>query len=160
MDTNIGLEASVRQQIAHNISLLLADTYVLYAKTQNFHWNVIDPRFYSLHIFLEKQYEELAEALDEIAERIRMLGEHAPGNLKQFIEMTNLKEASQEINGDKMIKQLLDDHEAICAFIRKGIELASSLGDEGTADLLIQRLRAHEKHAWMLRSHLSITKKN
>jgi starvation-inducible DNA-binding protein len=153
MESEMGLEVNIRQQLAHNLSLILADTYVLYTKTQNFHWNVIDPRFYSLHLLLEKQYEELAEAIDEIAERIRMLGEMAPGSLKQFIEMTSLKESDGDMDADEMLEQLINDHETLCRCIRERIELASKLGDEGTADLLIQRLRAHEKNAWMLRSH-------
>lgn len=155
MKTAIGLDESVRQQIAQHLSLLLADTYVLYTKTQNFHWNIIDPRFYSLHLFLEKQYEALAEEIDEIAERIRKLCMPAPGSLKQFLEMTSLKESNGDLSGDEMIQVLLDDHEAVCRFIRERISLVSKLGDEGTADLLIQHLRFHEKSAWMLRSQLT-----
>jgi starvation-inducible DNA-binding protein len=154
MEINIDLEDCVRQQIAQNLSLILADTYILYTKTQNFHWNVTDPRFYSLHLLLEKQYEELAQALDDIAERIRMLGERAPGSLKQFIDMSSLKESTADIGADEMLEILLNDHETLSRFIRERISLAGKLGDEGTADLLIQRLRAHEKSAWMLRSHL------
>jgi starvation-inducible DNA-binding protein len=155
METSIGLDESIRQQIAQHLSLLLADTYVLYTKTQNFHWNIIDPRFYSLHLFLEKQYEALAGEIDEIAERIRKLGMPAPASLKQFLEMTSLKESSADLSGDEMIQVLLDDHESICCFIRERIALTSKLGDEGTADLLIQQLRFHEKSAWMLRSQLT-----
>ncbi len=152
MNTRIGLEESVRKQIAHKLNLILADTYILYTKTQNFHWNIIDPRFYSLHLFFEKQYEELAEAIDEIAERIRMLGEQAPGSLKQFLEMTSIKESSALLHAPQMTKELLDGHESMIRYLREIIDLASKLGDEGTADLLIQRLRAHEKHVWMLSS--------
>jgi starvation-inducible DNA-binding protein len=154
MEVNIALAESVRQQLAQQLRLILADTYVLYTKTQNFHWNVTDPRFYSLHVFWKKQYEELAEAIDEIAERIRMLGERCPGSLKQFIDMSSLKESDGDISADEMLRELLEDHEALCRFIREPIEHASKLGDEGTTDLLIQRLRTHEKNAWMLRSHL------
>lgn len=154
MNIHIGLEKSVEQQVAHALGLLLADTYVLYTKTQNFHWNLIDPRFYSLHLFLEEQYKELAEANDEIAERIRMLGERSPGSLAQFLEMTNLSESDGHIGGNDMLQELLEDHEHLCSYIREQIELCSNLGDEGTADLLIKRIREHEKHAWMLRSHL------
>jgi starvation-inducible DNA-binding protein len=152
-DINIGLEQTVRQQISQRLGLILADTYVLYIKTQNFHWNIVDPRFYSLHQFLEKQYEELAEAVDELAERIRMLGEKSPATLKQFLEMTSLKESDSSLNSDQMLKQLLQDHETLIQHIRKQIADSSDLGDEGTADLLIQRLRFHEKTAWMLRAH-------
>lgn len=154
MEINIALQSSVRQQIAQNLSLILADTYVLYTKTQNFHWNIADRRFYSLHLLFEKQYEDLGNALDDIAERIRMLGERSPGSMRQFIEMSSLEESSGDIGGDEMIEILLNDHETLARFIRERINLASKLGDEGTADLLIQRLRDHEKFAWMLRSHL------
>ena len=152
----IGLSDSVRQQLAQNLSMLLADTYVLYVKTQNFHWNVIDPRFYSIHLFLEKEYEKLSEAIDEIAERIRQLGEPSPGSLKQFLGVTSLKESDGDLNADDMLMELLKDHDTICVFLRDRIALASKLGDEGTADLFIDRLRAHEKSAWMLRSHFSV----
>jgi starvation-inducible DNA-binding protein len=154
MEINIGLTDSIRQQIAQNLSMLLADTYVLYVKTQNFHWNVIDSRFYSLHLFLEKEYKKLEEAIDKIAEHIRKLGQVAPGSLKQFLDMTSLKESTGDLTGDEMLEELLKDHESLCHFLRERIILASKLGDEGTADLLIQLLRTHEKSAWMLRSHL------
>jgi len=154
MEIHIALNESVRQQLAQHLSLILADTYVLYAKTQNFHWNIQDHRFYSLHLLLEKQYEELSEAIDEIAERIRMLGERSPGSLQQFINKSSLKESEEDMGGDEMLQDLLNDHETLCRYIRERIALASKLGDEGTADLLIHRLRAHEKTAWMLRSHV------
>jgi starvation-inducible DNA-binding protein len=152
MRTNIGLDECVRLQLAQQLKLMLADTYVLYTKTQNFHWNVTNPRFYSLHFFLEKQNKKLADALDEIAERIRILGERCPATLRQFIEMTTLKESESEITADELVKELLDDHEKLCLYIRERIELASKLGDEVTAALLIQRLRDHEKCAWVLRN--------
>lgn len=154
MAIQIGLDENIRRQVSQNLGLILADTYVLYTKTQNFHWNVIDPRFHSLHVFWEKQYEELAEGIDEIAERIRILGERSPGSLKQFLDMTSLNESDGDLSGDEMLEVLLNDHETLCRFIRERIALAAKLGDEGTADLLIQRLRFHEKTAWMLRSHL------
>ncbi len=152
---NLNLEQSIRQQVAHFLSLILADTYVLYVKTQNFHWNIVDARFFALHKFFEEQNKELAKAIDEIAERIRILGQHAPGSLKQFLEMSSLKESDGDLSGDDMILHLLQDHEALCRHLRERIELSSSLGDAGTADLLIQRLRAHEKTAWLLRSHIN-----
>ncbi len=154
MEKKIGLEETVKQQMANHLSLILADTYVLYIKTQNFHWNVTDSRFYFLHLFFEKQYKELAEAIDELAERIRALGFRTPGGLKQFIEMSSLKDSEADLSADEMLQILLDDHQSLCCCIREHIELASKLRDEGTADLLIQRLRAHEKTAWMLTSHL------
>lgn len=153
-EINLDLDQSVRQQLAQQLSLILADTYVLYTKTQNFHWNVVDPRFSSLHKFFEEQYEALAEAVDEIAERVRMLGEKAPATLKQFLEMTSIQESREDLSGDEMITELLNDHEYLARQVRDRIKLASKLNDEGTADLLIDRLRFHEKTAWMLRSHL------
>jgi len=155
MNIDIGLEQNARKKIAHDLGIVLADTYVVYVKTQNFHWNVVDRRFYSLHLFFEKQYEELEESIDEVAERIRKLGERTPATLKQFLEMTTLKESKGDLSGDEMINQLLHDHESIIKSLRGYIEHASKLHDEGTADLLIQHLRFHEKTAWMLRSHLN-----
>lgn len=150
---HIGLSEGVRKQQAHALSLVLADTYVLYVKTQNFHWNLIDPRFASLHAFLQTQYEELAEAIDELAERIRMLGERSPGSLKKFLEITSIEEEANDFDGDKILKELLKNHEAIIQYLRGHIKTSNELGDDGTGDLLIQRLRSHEKTAWMLRSH-------
>jgi starvation-inducible DNA-binding protein len=158
MKINIGLEECVRMQLAQQLKLMLADTYMLYTKTRNFQWNVSDPRFYSLHLSLEKQNKELADALDEIAERIRILGERCPATLRQFIEMTTLREPESEISADELVKELLDDHEKLCVYIRERIELSFKLGDEGTAALLIQRLRDHEKSAWILRNHQNRSK--
>ncbi|CUI16347.1 putative DNA protection during starvation family protein [Candidatus Protochlamydia naegleriophila] len=153
MTTNFTLDRN--KQIAQFLNLILADTYILYVKTQNFHWNIVDPRFYALHQFLEKQYEELAEAIDELAERIRILGERAPGTLKQFLDMTSYKESNGDENSDDMLQQLFEDHEAMCRHLRERIERSNELGDHGTTDLLTKRLSVHEKSAWMLRSHLS-----
>jgi starvation-inducible DNA-binding protein len=154
MEANIGLSASIRQQIAQNLSLLLADTYVLYAKTQNFQWNIVDPRFYSIHLFLKQESDKLQKANEEIAERIHMLGERSPYNLKQFLDMTSLKESTHDLTAEEMLLDLIRDHEMICRFLRDRTVLASKLGDEGTAALFIRRLCAHEKSAWMLRSQL------
>lgn len=152
MDIKIGLDPIVRKQVAQHLGLLLADYYVLYTKTQNFHWNLVDPRFYSIHVFLQKQYEELAEGVDELAERIRMVGEIAPGSLRQFLEMTSLSESEGNLGGNAMLAELIKDHETIIRFLRERIPLISELADEGTADLLIKRIAFHEKSAWMLRS--------
>jgi len=154
MSINIGLDKTIRQQLSQQLNLLLADTYVLYTKTQNFHWNIVDPRFYFLHLFLEELYKELAEDIDELAERIRMLGGRSPGTLKQFLDMTSLKETVKELSGNEMLQKLLSDHESLCCLVREKIELTGQLDDEGTKDLLIKKLRFHEKSAWMLRSHL------
>lgn len=153
MSTTLILDQSTCQQISQGLAKILADTYVLYVKTQNFHWNVIDPRFHSLHEMLDEQYHELAEAIDELAERIRMLKMKSPGSMQQFLELTSLNEADGGMKADLMLQSLTNDHEAVANELRPKIQEASEAGDEGTADLLIQRLRAHEKAAWMLRSH-------
>lgn len=154
MTVNIGLSASTIKKISDTLRLVLADTYVLYVKTQNFHWNLIDPRFYPLHKMLEEQYEKLAEAVDQVAERIRALGAISPGSLKEFLNLTSLKESDGILSGDSMLKDLLKDHETVIKALRKGIHEANSLGDDGTGDLLIELIRDHEKTAWILRSHV------
>jgi starvation-inducible DNA-binding protein len=150
------LDQNICEDIAQTLAYILSDTYVLYTKTQNFHWNLIDPRFFSLHVLFEMQYQELAEALDDIAERIRMLGIKAPASMQEFLEMTSLRESNDDLTGDEMLEQLLQDHEDVANNIRPNITQIQKLGDEGTADLLIHRLRKHEKIAWILRSHLQI----
>ena len=155
MTSNAVLEKSSIRQIAQELATLQADTYLLYIKTQNFHWNVTDPRFASLHLFFEGQYGELAESVDVIAERIRALGEKALGSMQEFLEFTRLEESKSTLSADEMLKALLHDHESIIQWLRSSIEQVQKLGDEGTADLFINRLRAHEKMAWMIRSHLS-----
>lgn len=153
-EVDLALDRSVCQQVAQHLSLILSDTYLLYTKTQNFHWNMIDTRFYFLHKLLEEQYEELAKAIDELAERIRMLGEKSPGSMKQFLERTTLIESEGDLTADEMLANLMKDHEALCRYLRERISHCSKLGDEGTADLFIAQLRFHEKSAWILRSHL------
>lgn len=154
MSINIGLKQDVRRKIAKHLGLILSDLYILYVKTQNFHWNIVDPRFYSLHLFFEEHYKEMAETIDEIAERIRMLGERSPASLKEFLKLASLKESTESLTGDQMIQILLEDHESVIKNLRKEIQRSSESDDEGTADLLINCLRFHEKTAWMLRSHL------
>ena len=133
---------------------MLANTYILYIKTQNFHWNVVDPRFRSLHLLFESQYNDLAEALDDLAERIRMIGQRAPGSMREFLALTDLKEEYDELDGTEMLAALLNDHDKVIEGLRNAITISQNAHDEGSADLLINRLRAHEKIAWMLRSHL------
>ncbi len=152
--TTISLDQNASEQMAQGLSQILADTYVTYLKTQNFHWNVIDARFHSLHEMFEEQYEELAESVDEIAERIRMLKFKALGSMRQFLEIATIDEAEGELSGNDMIHELCHARETLIHHCRQKIEQASKIGDEGTADLLIQELRKHEKAAWMLRSHL------
>ncbi|MGK5593982.1 MAG: Dps family protein [Parachlamydiaceae bacterium] len=153
MSSSLFLEEEASKQIASQLAIFLSDTYLVYVKTQNFHWNVRDPRFFSLHEFFEEQYQSLASAIDEIAERIRMLDAKTPGSLNSFLELTRLDDAKDDLTADMMLKMLLQDHQSIIQWIRPEIEQTSKLGDQGTADLLVQRLRAHEKAAWMLKSH-------
>lgn len=153
MSSKTTLDNATRQQISHETAILLADTYILYVKSQNFHWNVVDVRFHSLHEFFEEQYKELAEAIDVIAERIRALGKPSPGQMQQFLELSRLEESPSHSVADEMLKTLLHDHESIIQWLRSAIELTTKMGDQGTADLYIDRLRAHEKTSWMIRSH-------
>lgn len=149
------IKQSALQQLIQGLSETLANTFTLNLLTKNFHWNVIDPRFIMLHKFFDEQYEELNEGVDAIAERIRMLKGRTPASMQEYLALTSIEENDSELTGDEMIRQLLRGHEKIIARLRVLIEEAQKLGDEGTADLYIQRLRAHENAAWMLRSHLT-----
>ena len=149
-----GFDRKKAKQVSEELSCLLADTYVLYLKTQNFHWNLVDPRFFSLHKMFEEQYEELAEAVDLLAERIRALKCHSPGSMKEFLALKNLHESQRTLSGDQMLFQLAKDHQALSDWIRPRVQQIVALGDEATGDIFIERLRVHDKTAWMLRSHL------
>ena len=151
---NIGIEEKDRKKIAEGLSHVLADTYTLYLKTHNFHWNVTGPMFNTLHLMFEGQYTELSTAVDMIAERIRSLGVYAPGSYADFAKLTSIKEAKGVPADKEMIAQLVDGHEAITRTARKVYPLAEKVADEATADLLTQRIQLHEKTAWMLRSML------
>jgi len=150
MDT--GLSEKDRKKIAEGLSRLLADTYTLYLKTHNFHWNVTGPMFNTLHLMFETQYNELALAVDEIAERIRALGVFAPGSYKQYANLTTISEETTVPSAEEMIAQLVKGQEAVVKTARSVFPLADKAGDEPTADLLTQRMQVHEKTAWMLRS--------
>lgn len=139
-------------QMTEGMAKLLADTYTLYLKTQNFHWNVTGPHFHSLHRMFEEEYIELAAAVDEIAERIRALGATTPGSFAEFLRLTSIKEESGTPSASEMVKKLLHDHETIIQHITSLMPVASELKDEGTLDLLINRTEVHQKTAWMLRS--------
>lgn len=154
MDINIGIDSKQRTQIADGLSRLLADSYTLYLKTHNFHWNVTGPMFNTLHLMFEDQYTELATAVDEIAERIRALGRPAPGTYKAFAELTSVKEADGVPDAKEMIRQLVEGQETVARTAREVFPIAEKAGDEPTADLLTQRMQVHEKTAWMLRSLL------
>ncbi|MBD3270146.1 DNA starvation/stationary phase protection protein [Candidatus Peregrinibacteria bacterium] len=151
---NIGLDNSVKEKVSDILKHILADTYVLYYKTQVSHWNIEDPRFHSLHEMFEEQYEQLQDATDEIAERMRTLGAKAPLGLQTLLEATKLKEYEKDLDANNMIKSLLEDHEHLIIELRQGIKTCADLGDDGNADFLTARLEEHEKTAWMLRSSL------
>jgi starvation-inducible DNA-binding protein len=151
---DIGINEPSRKQIAAALGRLLADTYVLYSKTHSFHWNVSGPSFPQLHELFGAQYNELWSSLDEIAERIRALGMLAPASGKAMAAAASIKEAEGAPPAQQMVKELLDGHEAAIKTARPIIELSQGGGDEGTADLVIGRIQAHEKAAWMLRATL------
>lgn len=152
---DIGIPEKKRLKIADGLSRLLADTYTLYIKTHNFHWNVTGPMFNTLHMMFETQYNELALAVDQVAERIRSLGAYAPGSYKQFSALTSLQEETGVPAAEDMIAQLVKGHEAVARTARDVFPLAEDARDESTTDLLTQRLQVHEKTAWMLRSMLA-----
>ena len=151
-EINIGISEQDRQDIARGLARLLADSYTLYLKTHNYHWNVTGPLFNTLHQMFEEQYTELAVAIDEIAERIRALGEPAPGSYQAYSELTEIEEEVGEPSAEEMILRLLKGQETVARTARSVIAAAEAANDEPTADLLTQRMQVHEKNAWMLRS--------
>jgi starvation-inducible DNA-binding protein len=151
---NTGLTAKQRGEIATGLNKVLADSYALYLKTHGYHWNVRGPNFQSLHVLLEGQYTEEWTALDAIAERIRALGELAPQGYAAFGNLSSIKDGDPEQDWEGMLKELKTDNETVIATLRAAFPAADEAGDEATADLLTQRLQAHEKHAWMLRATL------
>ena len=153
-EINIGISEEGRREIAHGLARLLADSYTLYLKTHNYHWNVTGPLFNTLHQMFEEQYTELAVAIDDIAERIRALGEPAPGSYQAYSELTEIEEEVGEPSAEEMILRLLKGQETVARTARSVIAAAEAANDEPTADLLTQRMQVHEKNAWMLRSHL------
>ncbi|MGE0713382.1 MAG: Dps family protein [Planctomycetota bacterium] len=151
---DIGIEQGKRSEIAQGLGRVLADTYVLYLKTHGFHWNVTGPQFNSLHAMFETQYQELAEAVDLLAERIRALGVFAPGSYAQLSRLASIEEETGTPPANEMIRQLVGDHEALARTIRSALPEAQAAHDEGTVNLLEERLSLHEKTAWMLRALL------
>jgi len=143
-----------RKEIADGLCRCLAETYVLYLKTQNFHWNVTGPMFHSLHEMFEEQYQDLALAADTIAERIRALGYFAPATFEQFSALSSINEESQVPPAEEMIQLLFEDNDQIVHMAQKVMEIAERSHDGPTVDLLNQRMLQHQKNAWMLRSHL------
>lgn len=138
--------------VAGELSILLADTYALALKTQNYHWNVTGAEFYSLHLLFETQYESLHKAADELAERIRALGTYAPGGFSEFSILSSVSDAKNNITAKAMLKDLLDSHLLIVKQAKKVIALADKHADSATVDLVVGRIEDHEKQAWMLKS--------
>ncbi len=155
MDLDIGINKEDRQKIASGLSKLLADTYTLYLKTHNYHWNVEGPLFNTLHLMFEGHYTELATAVDEIAERIRALGVKAPGSYAAYSALSSIDEGTGEESAEEMIRELVKGQEAVARTAREAFPAAEAASDEPTADLLTQRMQIHEKNAWMLRSMLA-----
>lgn len=155
MDIDIGISQQDRAAIAEGLSRLLADTYTLYLKTHNFHWNVTGPMFNTLHTMFETQYTELATAVDDIAERIRTLGFPAPGTYAAYARLSSIKEEDGIPEAREMIRLLVQGQEAVVRTARGIFPLLDKVNDEPTADLLTQRMQVHEKTAWMLRSLLA-----
>ncbi|WP_395374302.1 Dps family protein [Marinicella sp. W31] len=155
MSINIGLEKNHRTDIAKGLKKLLANSYTLYLKTHNYHWNVTGPMFLTLHNLFEEQYTDLATAVDEIAERIRALGEFAPGSYKAYSELTDIEEETDIPSAEQMIQNLLISNEVLVRHARELLANNNLDHDDATADLITQRMQIHEKSAWMLRSLLA-----
>ena len=151
---DIGISNEDRAKIAEGLSRLLADSYTLYLKTHNFHWNVTGPMFNTLHLMFETQYTELALAVDLIAERIRALGYPAPGTYAEFARLSSIKDAQGVPKAEDMIRELVAGQEAVVRTARAVFAAVEGASDEPSADLLTQRMQVHEKNAWMLRSLL------
>lgn len=151
---DIGISDEARKNIANALNYLLADSYMLYLKTHNYHWNITGIHFQPLHAMFEEQYTELAEAIDVIAEQIRSLGRFAPGSFKAYSKLTSIKEEEDVPTDVEMIKRLLEANEAVIRTARKVLPFCEEAGDEASLDLATERIKVHSKVAWMLRSHL------
>lgn len=149
---NIGIDEKMRKLVCEGLSRLLADSYVLYLKTQNYHWNVTGKMFSPLHLLFEKQYQELSPAIDTIAERMRALGEYAPGSLTAFSKITSIKEESSTPNADEMIHNLIVANEMVSLTSRKNLSLCDDAEDDVSLGIFVARMEVHEKNAWILRS--------
>ena len=154
MKSEIGLTDKNARTIAEVLNRLLADEHIVYTKTRNYHWNYEGDNFMEMHKFYEGQYEELAEMIDEIAERIRKIGHHAEGRLKDFLKLTNLEEEDYTTDQNEQVRNLTEDHQTIIRVLRNSIDKVDKLKDAGTVDLLTKIMQQHEKMAWMLRSYL------
>ena len=155
MSIDIGISDADRKELAAGLSKVLADSYTLYLKTHTYHWNVVGPMFNTLHLMFEEQYNELALAVDQIAERIRALGEPAPGTYREFAELSAIEEDTDRPDATEMIRRLVVGQETVARTARSMFDVVQRADDQPTADLLTQRLQVHEKTAWMLRSMLA-----
>ncbi|MFA6015534.1 MAG: Dps family protein [Gallionellaceae bacterium] len=151
---NIGISEKDRKKVAEGLSRVLADTYTLYLKTHNFHWNVTGPMFQTLHLMFMTQYNEAWLAVDLVAERIRALGFPAPGSYAEFAKLTSIKDSDGVPNAKEMIRQLVEGQETVVRTARQVLPIAEKVGDQPSVDLLSARMEVHEKNAWMLRSLL------
>lgn len=156
MKTSIGIKNENLAKVAEILVKTLADEFILYTKTRKAHWNVEGKDFYNKHLFFEAQYQQLDGIIDDLAERIRMLGHYAPATLREYLSLTHLSESHLESNDSlTYMKELLSDHESILIHLRENIEnFASEFRDAGTSDYITGLLETHEKMTWMLRSHL------
>ena len=156
MKTNIGIKENNRKAVAEILNKLLADETVLYTKVRNAHWNIEGPDFHAQHLFFEELYNDLAELIDEIAERVRAIGHYAVGTLKEYLALTQLTEMKYKKNDSQgYIAELLNDYESLIISLREDIQKVEDLEDAGTEDFLVGILEKHEKTAWMLRAHVA-----
>jgi len=155
MKANIGLTDKQSQGVANVLNTLLADEHVLYMKTRNYHWNYEGSNMMEMHLFYESMYKDLAEVIDEVAERIRMIGHHAEARLKDFVKLTNLEEEEYTTKQNEQVKNLAEDHQTIIRELRKAIDkVEDEFKDAGTTDFLTGVMKSHEKMAWLLRSYV------
>jgi|SRR5690625_595709 len=153
-EVNIGISEEHREAIAESLTRLLADSYMLYLKTHNYHWNVTGKLFFQLHDQFEEQYTDLADAVDEIAERIRTLGYRAPGSFREFAELTSISEDQDHPSAEEMVRRSAADNEALVKTANEALKPSNEAEDEASIDLITERLKVHSKTAWMLRSML------
>ena len=154
MNIDIGISTEDRAKIVDSLSHVLADSYMLYLKTHNFHWNVTGPMFQTLHVMFQEQYTELWNALDDIAERIRALGHYAPGTYQRDAELSTFKEEANVPGAQEMIRQLVEGQESVARTARAAFRIADAADDQPSAGMLATRMEIHEKNAWMLRAFL------
>lgn len=142
------------QNLLESLKVALADSYILYLKTQNYHWNVTGPNFKSFHLMFEEQYNDLFTAVDLIAERIRAIGDKAPGSFEKYSRITNIKEGNEDLDATSMVRELAEDQDVIVKTLTNVLKEAGNIGDEVTAGIVTDRIEIHQKNAWMLKSSL------